>query len=186
VRPAAQYLYRLDAADTIVYVSPAWVTFAQENDAPELTAHAVVGKPLWYFISGNATRTLYVALFQALRAHRNEVTIPFNCDSPATARHMDLTLRPLRDGGIECEGTLLHQTPRPPADIFSRGATRSAESMPICSVCRRLQLGDEWLELAAALVRKPLFSMSPCPQLAETVCTECSALLAQFSALHQH
>jgi hypothetical protein len=180
VTPAAdRYLYRLDPSDTIVFVSPAWLRFAQENDAPELTADNVVGKSLWHFITGSATRTLYVALLRALRERGTEIVVPFHCDAPAQIRHMNLTLRRQSGGAVECEGAVLKVEPRPPVSILNRLALRSTESVPICSVCRRLELHGEWVDLASALVRKPLFNMTPCPRLEETVCPECGAILAQ-------
>ena len=179
---ANRYLYRVDAADTITFVSPQWLRFAQDNDAAELTQQAVIGKSIWRFIAGQETRTLYVELFRRLRARASEIALPFQCDSPAVIRHMSLTLRSLGGGGIECEGVLLKQQTREPISLFSRWATRSEESIPICSSCRRLFLRDAWVEVSVAVVRKSLFAVFPLPQLDESLCPACRQKLAGATA----
>jgi hypothetical protein len=133
-----RYVYRIDASDTITFVSPEWLRFAEENEAPELTEAAVIGKTIWRFITGIETRILYEDLFGGLRARRSEIIIPFQCDSPTVIRRMSLTLRSLGTGGIECEGRLLQVKTREPVAILSRWAARSDESIQICSLCRFL------------------------------------------------
>lgn len=173
IRQQGRYVYRLDAADTIAFVSPEWLRFAAENEAPELTEAAVVGRPIWQFITGEETRVLYADLFRDLRRRPAEIVVPFRCDSPALIRHMSLELRSWDGGEIECEGRLLRAERREPVDVLSRWGERSAESLPVCSLCRRLLVQGEWLDAGAAIVRKRLFSVAPLPCLAETVCPEC-------------
>lgn len=174
-RAIIRYVYRIDAADTITFVSPEWLRFAAENDAPELTKSAVIGQPIWRFIVGDEVRRLYADLFRDLRARPAEVTVPFHCDSPTLVRHMILGLRSHGGGEIECEGRLLRFESREPVDVLSRLTGRSAESLPICSLCRRLQVEGEWVDVGVAVVRRRLFSGAPMPRLAETVCGECGS-----------
>ncbi len=173
-----QYTYRLDAADRISYVSPEWLRFAIENEAPELDEAAVLGRELWDFVDGEATRRLYALLFADLRARRIERRIPFRCDSPTRIRQMSLTLRSLADGGIELEGRLLASEAREAEPLFARGARRAEGTLRICSVCRRLDAGDDWVEVAEAIVRRRLFSSALPPRLGETVCPDCARWLA--------
>ncbi|MHB8077779.1 MAG: hypothetical protein ACYDIE_00810 [Candidatus Krumholzibacteriia bacterium] len=168
-----RYVYRLDATDTITFVSPEWLRFAAENEAPELTEPAVVGQPVWRFIAGEETRRLYAELFRDLRVRPAEIMVPFRCDSPTVVRHMTLGLRSHGGGEIELEGRLLRLETREPVDVLARWAERSAESQPICSLCRRLLVGGEWVDAGTAIVRRRLFSVAPVPRLVETVCATC-------------
>ena len=170
-------VYRIDASDTITYVNPEWTRFAQANDAPDLTAAAVMRKSLWAFVSGVDTQSLYRELFRNLRAHPSELVIPFRCDSPTIIRHMSLTLRSLKAAGIECEGRVLQQEVREPVALLSKRAVRSRESIEICSLCRRLFVHGKWIEVAEAIVRRRLFNFDPVPRLQETVCSECRTRL---------
>jgi hypothetical protein len=172
-----RYVYRIDASDTITFVNPEWLRFAEENEAPELTEAAVMGKPIWGFITGIETRILYKDLFGGLRTRRSEIIIPFRCDSPTVIRHMSLTLRSLGAGGIECEGRLLQVETRDPVAILSRWAARSDDSIQICSLCRRLMIQGAWIEVSVAIVRRRLFSIAPVPRLEETVCPTCRSEL---------
>jgi hypothetical protein len=173
--PPERYVYGIDASDTISFVSPEWLRFAQDNQAPELTEPAVVGKPIWQFITGAETRVLYEDLFRGLRARPSEIIVPFRCDSSTVIRHMSLTLRSRSSGGIECEGRLLQAEVREPIDILSRWVARSDASVPICSLCRRLLVGEDWTEAGVAIVRARLFCTVPVPRLAETVCPTCGS-----------
>jgi len=176
--PPERYIYRLDDLNRITYVSPEWVRFARENDAPELTEEFVLGKPVEDFITGVETRELYEALFHNLRRRQTEIMIPFRCDSPTVIRQMNLTLRPLANQGIECEGTLLHAQEREPITILFRWVQRHDELIPICSLCRRLELHGEWVDAHEAVVQRRLFSIAPLPRLSETICPECKSVMA--------
>ncbi len=171
-----RYMYVIDALDRITSVNPEWLRFAETNEAPELTEANVVGKPIWDFVTGADTRAFYETLYRNLRYRRSEITIPFRCDSPTVVRQMTLTLRPLDAGAIECEGRLDHAQTREPITILFRWVARSDESIPICSLCRRLSVQGEWVEVREAIVRRRLFSHTPVPRLEETVCPTCNCL----------
>ena len=176
IETPSYFAYRIDRADVISFVSPEWVQFALANEAPQLTEGNVVGKPIWDFIAGKEVRTLYESLFRNLRSRRGEIAIPFQCDAPSLVRYMTLTLRSLHSGGIECEGRLDRTEPREAVAILSRGVARSKDSIPICSLCRRLSVFEEWLEVRAAIVRKRLFTATALPRLEETLCPECGCV----------
>lgn len=172
---ATVYRYAIDAEDRIRIVSPEWLQFAVENEAPELSEAAVLGRSLWDFVVGEETQRLYALLFAELRAHPGERSLPFNCDSPTRVRRMRLTLRSQPAGAIALEGLLLASETRAPEPLFQRGAQRAAGSISICSLCRRLEAGGEWVEVAEAIGRLRLFARALPPRLAETVCPDCDA-----------
>jgi hypothetical protein len=172
------YLYRIDSTDAITFVSPAWLQFAQDNDAPELNAKNVLGSSLWTHVTGEHTRRLYALLFNSLRASRQESAIPFNCDSPTTVRHMTLTLRGLAGGAIELEGRVNLTQERPYTPLLDRRATRSDATVAICSVCRRLQIDDAWVAVDKAIGRQRWLTSVSVPKLDESLCPMCHGMSA--------
>ena len=170
------YVYVIDGSDQITFVSPEWLHFAESNEAPELTEAHVVGKPIWHFITGEEARILYSNIYSNLRSRRSGMTIPFRCDAPTEIRHMMLTLHLLGAGAIECEGRVVRTEARESVTPLSRGAARSNQAIPICSLCRSLSVRGEWLEVRAAIVRKRLFAVPLVPRLEETVCPDCKSL----------
>ena len=96
----SRYEYRIDAANTITHVSSAWEEFAQQNDAPELTAAAVYGRPILDFITGPVVRHLYQDLFDRVRQYHRHITVPFRCDGPDVRRFMRLDISPRDDNEI--------------------------------------------------------------------------------------
>src|ERR1035438_519300 len=172
--PRTRYVYGIDAEDRITFVSPDWLRFAEENDAPELTADRVVGQPIWNFITGHDSRDFYASLFRNLRLRGTDITIPFRCDSPTVVRQMKLTLRLLPEGKIECEGVLLQARIREPITVLFRWVIRTDETIPICSLCRRLSVQGEWLELREAITRAGIVNVGPVPRMEETVCPTCN------------
>jgi hypothetical protein len=173
---ATRYVYRIDAEDRVTFVSPEWLRFAEENDACELTADRVVGQPIWNFITGDDSREFYASIFGNLRLRGTEITIPFRCDSPTVVRQMNLTLRLLPEGKIECEGVLLQARSREPITVLFRWVIRTDETIPICSLCRRLSVQGEWLELRDAVTRAGIVNVAPVPRLQETVCPTCNCI----------
>ncbi len=174
--PRERFFYVIDSDDLITYVSQEWLGFAAANDAVELTANYVLGKPIWYFITGAESRAFYQRVFRSLRRRGAEITIPFRCDSPTVVRQMDLNLRLLPGDAIELAGVLLKATPREPITILFRWLERTDHSIPICALCRRLSVEGEWLELREAVIRRMLINVAPAPRLEETVCPTCNCI----------
>ena len=165
--------YQIDADDRITRVNSAWLDFAQENDGGELSEDRVVGQRIWRFIAGSQVRSLYRELFADLRREHQEVLLPFRCDSPETVRHMEMTLRSAPCGGIDFESRMVRATDRESVTLLARRSRRSDEQLPICSFCRRLMVGDEWLPVQHVLVRRRWFGAVSVPRLAEALCPNC-------------
>ncbi len=172
------YSYRIDRSDRIISVDSAWLEFAQQNEAPELTEDAVLGEPIWGFITGKTVQRLYRDLFATLRSDNAETMLPFRCDSPGIVRHMELLVRSGPSGSINLTGRLTHTEEREPISLFSRHAARGKRETFICSLCRRLEIGGEWLSIDEAIVRRRWFASNLPPRLKETVCPDCRKIRA--------
>ncbi len=101
------FIWIIDAADKLVHVNDAWLAFAGENTAPQLTAASVLNQPIWRFIQGQETIYLYKQIFGRVRAGKSPVKFPFRCDSPDCRRFMEmqLSLLPGRCHPVHCAHT---------------------------------------------------------------------------------
>ena len=95
------FVYCIDRNDLISSVNRAWLAFARENQAPELSAEGVLHKSLWDFIAYAEVRYLYGMLLNKVRATKLPVCVPFRCDSPARRRFMKLEIIPLKQKRIK-------------------------------------------------------------------------------------
>jgi len=176
------FAYSIHPDDTIASVSDAWLEFADENRAPELTRDHVVGRSLWSFVAGSETRTLYEALFHRVRTRAESFDLPFRCDSPDRYRFMRLVLKPGPGGSVDCEGILVRDQARPFYSILDRAFPRSTARLPMCSLCKRLYaLESQWLELEVAIERMDLFDTASLPELEYTVCDDCRSSVRRTS-----
>ncbi len=171
-KPLATYRYQLDADDRIVFVSDAWLAFAVQNDAPGLTREAVLGRPIWDFITGPSTRQIYEHLHEETRARQRVLTVPFRCDSPDRRRFMELELRSLPDGFIQADSRLLREEQRSPVDALRVSVERTDEFVDTCSLCRRVREDHDWAEIED-LVLRGLFHEPGPPQFTHTTCPDC-------------
>lgn len=181
--PDAIVSYQVDTRDRIVAIGDGWLAFARENGAPELTEAAVVGARWPDFVANGETRVLYERIFERVRAHDVEVILPFRCDSPDRFRFMRLVISPGLAGTLICRGLLVREQARPFYSILDKAFPRSDRSLPICSLCRRIEVaGAEWLEAEDAVARLDLFDSARLPRLEERVCPSCHA--SAFSERH--
>jgi hypothetical protein len=170
-----RYVYRIDKNDRIGFVNSDWLQFAQENDAAQLTSAQVLGTCVWDHVTGSVTRRLYEELFRLLRTGRVERQLPFNCDSPTIVRNMTLTIRTMGGGALELEGTLVRTQARQPASILDCRTPRTDERVAICSLCRAVLVGNDWVTVDDAIGRRRWFAGSRLPQLEESICPACEA-----------
>lgn len=173
-----RFSYQIDARGRIVSVSPEWPAFARENDAPELTREAVVGQPLWRFVSGEETVRLYQLIFDRARERRAAILVPFRCDSPTLRRFMQLEVAALPDDELLLTGSLLRVEAREPIRLLERSTGRSEDWLEICSWCKRVRVpGNEWVPLEEAVRTLDLLESTELPNLAHVACAECRAVL---------
>jgi hypothetical protein len=96
-----EIVYRIDAQGRIAYVNETWDRFAAANDAPELRASAVLGRPLADFISDLETRHIVDSLVRRASESGQALQVSLRCDAPHERRRLRMTVSPLEDGGTE-------------------------------------------------------------------------------------
>ncbi|KAA3607287.1 MAG: hypothetical protein DWQ01_16470 [Planctomycetota bacterium] len=150
-----------------------WLRFAKENLAPWLTAENVLDRPVWEFISGQETRTLYRMLFERARSRRLPISIPFRCDSKDIRRFMRLTINP-QGTELELVSSVLQEEHRPSQSLLDPMEEHSDQYLMVCSWCKLFKVSDEeWVEVEKAIARLGLFTQEPLPQLSHGICPNC-------------
>ena len=178
---SAATVYQVDCRDSIVWVDPTWGEFAKRNGAPQLLAEQVVGRRLPDFVAGDEVRQLWSLVLQRVRDEERSVTLPFRCDSPDRRRFMELDLTPLADGRVELTARLLREEARDRVALLDACVPRSADTLPICSQCKRIQGSeDEWVEVEEGIKQLDLFGAGLLPRLTHVLCDPC---LASFQSI---
>ena len=168
------FIWSIDGADKFVHVNDAWLAFAGENTAPQLTAASVLNQPIWRFIQGQETIYLYKQIFSRVRAGKSPVKFPFRCDSPDCRRFMEMKLSLLSGDAIQFMAHILREEWRQPVDLLDASRDRSGEFLKICSWCKKIYIpGRGWEEVEAAIEPLDLFGHHSMPRMTHTICDSC-------------
>ena len=168
------FVYSLNEDNIITNYSKNFPSFARNNDWQlDMEPEAVMGRSIFDFISGIETQHLYQVLFEHCRKGKHIGPIPFRCDSPTERRFLELTLRLLPDNHIDIITVLLKTEPRPPVRILQADTPRTEQFIKICSMCKKVFVDDEWVEIEEALIRMKLFEQERLPQLTHGLCNSC-------------
>ena len=162
--------YDIGPDDIITAVGGEWELFALENGAPDLVS--VTGCYLWEFIAGLATREVYRELLVRVR-RGDEVRFPFRCDGPDIIREMSMMMHPLESGAVRFESFLLATKPR-----MVRQRMHAVEGLRMCSWCKRVAIGDEWLYPEFAVEALAPFEAAADTAIAHGICPGCAAMLS--------
>ena len=168
------YCYRVDARDQIVWVDAAWLAFARENGAADLTEDSVKGRSLWEFIADESTRCFYREIHRRIRSSGQASVIPIRCDSPNLKRHMQLTVSCEPEGTLHYRSVLLRVELRTRFALLEPSTKRTTNRLTMCSCCKRVLIEPVgWLALEAVAAKLNLFESESAPCLFYTVCPDC-------------
>jgi hypothetical protein len=172
------FIWIIDAADKLVHVNDAWLTFAGENTAPPLTASSVLNQPIWRFIQGQETNYIYKQIFGRVRAGKSPVKFPFRCDSADRRRFMEMQLALLPGNAIRFMAQILREEWRQPIDLLDASRDRTGEFLKICSWCKKIHIpGRSWGEIEAAIEALDLFGHHSMPRMTHTICDVCDCAI---------
>lgn len=171
--------YEIDADDSFVSIGGDWDEFAEKNGAPGLTADCLLGKSLWAYVSGADVASLYRVLVGRVRESKRAVNFDFRCDSPDKRRWFHLIVTPLPDDCLRFYSIPLKEEERPPVSLFEDAAPRNDELLTVCSVCKKVNFADAWIEVEDAVKRLHLLENEPLPQISHGLCCECYTRLLE-------
>lgn len=178
--------YRIDGDDRVVWVSDAWISFAQENGAAE-SCHpdAVLNRSIWDFIDGIETRYLYDILLKKLRQTRSSAWLTFRCDAPDKRRYLALHISAAEKDTVEFESTVIREEVRDSVLLLEPDIPRSEKFIKLCSMCKKVEVANNsWLEIEAAIAILGLFEESALPKISHGLCQECFAsVMAEVARL---
>lgn len=174
----APVVYRIDGSDTISFVNDAWALFAAENGAPQLACETV-GRSLWSYVAGKEVIHLQKVLVRRVRQEGAPRSFPFRCDSPLLRRLLRLELVPMPGDAVEFRSQIVHEEPwAQPIRLLDPIAPRAnGPLLRMCSWCKRIALGERWLEVEAYADEKGLFDSVALPEITHGICDDCSRLL---------
>jgi hypothetical protein len=179
--------YSLDKDNNIVVVGPGWDEFAADNGAPELESKNLIGKPVLNYFFDEATRRLYVRMFERVRKTGEQISFEYRCDSPSLRRYMRLTVSPSSDQGVTILSETLSKEPREeecfqwvrtPGAAQRKARLRNMVLMSACGVCSKVQVrSGDWVEIERALKGMDLTTEPWFPLLTSTICSQCEDML---------
>jgi hypothetical protein len=172
------FIHRIDSENCIIFVNDAWLSFARENNAPQLTSESVLNRPLSSFITDIETRHLYEVVVAKVRTTGAIVKIPFRCDSPDRRRFMELGIFSRSREVLEFRSHMLRQESRDPIDLFTSAAERSEELLTMCSICKKAKMfGERWYEVEEAIDVFDLFGPPKPPLITHGICPACAEIV---------
>ena len=164
--------YWLDKNNIITNTNEYWNTFALENYGHKVLRPHVVGKPLFQFIKDDVTRMLMEAFISNARISNKELSRHYRCDSPQVKRFMEMRVIPEGNGVVRVENEVLREEPLEETRNFvTRGV--GTPFLKRCSVCNRLNDGNQWLEPDSSQMDHHFIGTSQTAFIAYTVCQDC-------------
>lgn len=173
----AEFVYRIDAHQRLVFVSEHWGSFGEENHGRHLAAEQVLGRSLWDFITDQTTIEIYRALVARVVQTACVAQFPFRCDSPGARRHMWMILSALENGACQFSSRILREEPRTFVPLLDPLALRDPRAfVTVCSWCKKVAVPNTgWLEVERAVGVMELFGTPLQPQLTHGICPPCEA-----------
>lgn len=166
--------YTVNADDELVSVNEAWGDFASSNDGAGAAAAAVLGRKLWDFIAGAETQLLYRDILHRVR-RGNTVRFSIRCDAPDRRRLIEVVAAPGAGAAVEFHTRVLWEEARERQPLLDPRVAHSDEFLHVCAWCKKVQVGDEWIEVEEAVTRLALFDRPALPWLSHGVCPACDA-----------
>lgn len=165
--------YLLDRQNRVTRVCPQWSSVARERMALALDEEMVLGRSVWDFVHGGATRRLYDALLHHVRTTGRKASFNYRGDSPATIRYMKMSLMPEPRGDVRFRSELLHEQSRQRAVYFTHAGPNRYPALMQCGLCNRIEYHGRWYTLAQALAYTDAIDELLPTEVGDTVCDNC-------------
>ena len=169
---SAEVVYRLNERDEVCYVNPQYDAFAEANEGAHVESRVVLHRSLWDFVTDSTTQQLYRDAIRRARAGRR-VRFRFRCDSPTSRRLMEMDVACVSAGCVEFRVRTLLQEPRTSQPLLDPRAKHTTDILRMCGWCKKVRVGNAWVEVEAAVEHLRLFEHSSLPLLTHGICDEC-------------
>lgn len=158
---------RLDTSDMVVFANESWLELAREMGRSSLTEAGVLGRSFADFAPDPDLGPVYRLVFRKARETGQPARIPLRFEASARRWHVDVHVRLLESGELECRYyPLLVEVPG--TDLVTQ-----------CAWCRKVRLPEgRWVATGGLLERIDLF-LGDAPRVTHGICPACSAAWAQ-------
>jgi len=183
VDSSSTYTYSVDKNDLLMSVSGNWQSFADQNaGGAGCLPLNIIGSSLWSHIAEWETKHLYEMIFERVRKCQRRATFSFRCDAPELRRFLMLSIISIAGPVDSFESQIMGTELRRPVELLRADIERSNEFLRICSMCKRIAIGDEeWVEVELAVQRLELFQKKVMPKFTHGICQDCfTAAMAEL------
>lgn len=171
-------LYRIDPDDHLIFVSEKWDAVATSAGSAHLHGQAILGQPLWRFISDVGTSEIYRHILTRVRGGP-AVDLTLRCDTPDLRRTIGLRVSATRDGTVDFHSRVLMAEARPHQAMLDARTPRSDQLLHVCGWCKKFRIERQWVEVEDAVSLLDLFDDTVCPRMSHGICDPC---LVKFTA----
>jgi hypothetical protein len=170
-RPVSRPIYTIDAYDRLVAVNREFVA----SFAPGGEAQALIGRPVWDFVSGAVPRQLWAVLYARVRAANAPVFVPLRADCATKRCVIDVELHPVGERSIRHVRERVWVEPRPAIALLDPNYPRDERSLLRCAWCARVRVRlGVWQEIEAAQSALRIEATETLPAIRDGVCAVCT------------
>jgi hypothetical protein len=175
-------MYRIDGQDRLVDVNDAYIQDAGDAGPTAAAIRAtLLGRDFWSLIPEAAA--WYEPLVRITRAEHRPFTFAFRCDTPTLRRLMRMHMEARLDGSVCFTSSVIRQQSRTRVALLDPDAAVGLDLVSMCSWCKRVRAGDDWLEVEPALDKLGIDPHDPMPGVSHGICQRCkSELMAMTSS----
>ncbi len=169
ISTGSKTIYWLNQDECIAKVCSQWDQFAYENDGKVVVQSRVASRPIWDYISGDATKMWLRTLLNLCRVRNAPVERPYRCDSPEKKRYMTMTIFPEEGGKLRVEHRVKKEEERSKPVYIAPGTGNKLCFR--CSICGRIKKDEQWYEPDDSTLNAG--NSDRTHQVAYTVCGQC-------------
>lgn len=177
-----ELVYRVNDCDEIVAIEPGWDEFALSNNSEHMRTDAIVGRPMWDFISDSTTEQIYHDVLKRVRTSKRAISFSFRCDAPECRRFMVMHISRGDDETIVFRSRTVAVEPRPRQALLDPAHEHTETLLRVCGWCKKVDVDGYWVEVEEALSRLGLFESPALPLITHGICNGChERLLADIA-----
>jgi hypothetical protein len=156
---------RVDRRDEVVFVNEEWLDLLRETTGAHNVAEGVRGRRFLDFAPDSGTAAIFRFVLRRVRKTQEAMHVPFRVESSAHRWHLDMEVRPLAEGEVECRyRTLLVEVPGP-------------DLLTVCAWCQKVRFPQGRWARRQALAEQLDFFLGEAPKVTHGICPACAAAL---------
>ncbi len=138
----------------------------------------------------NRTFVLFSTILAHVRKHNSSITFPYRCDSDTCTYHYQALISKSNEKYVVFASNLLDRDLRPNGVVWKKRFRSKSENRchhPVCSVCGRVEMDDEWYEFQQLVDDKRWSAFGETMDCEHELCEFCeNAVLQRVSDMEIH